>query len=812
MQAIKANSDGKCFHCGEPLNQTPSFEISFQGKKEQTCCVGCQAVAQAIINQGLGAYYTQRQSEGKKIDAIPEDILQQLNLFDDAEIQASFVTKVKDEQEASLILEGITCAACIWLNEQTIRRLDGVTFVSINYSNARATVRWQPAKIRLSAILEAIRHIGYAAYPFDASKLQTIQNKERKDALKRLFIAGFGMMQVMMYAWPAYFATAIDLPFDQDLLLKWASLVLTVPVVTYSALPFLKGAARDLRAKTVGMDTPVALGILGAFIPSVWATAVKHGPVYFDSVTMFVFLLLLGRFFEYTARQKASENTDRLTKLIPTFAHKLVNWPKDNQSQEEAVSRIKPGDFILVKTGETVPVDGILRHGQSKLVESMLTGESRPITKALGEEIIAGSMNHEQPIVIETTHVGNDTKLSAIVRLLDNAVSSKPLIAEVANKYASWFVIAILIVASATAYFWYLHDPSKALWITVSVLVITCPCALSLAVPVTLTAATGALASKQLLIAKGHALTTLANITDIVFDKTGTLTTGELAIEKIIYFDDQHLTHQILHTLESQSEHPLARAICTFEQVRSATLLPILDFHISKGLGIEGYIDGQAYRLGHPSFVQAFIQTLPEQTRLDTNAPIYLAKNNKLIAAIYISDKLRADANTLIKQLKDENISIHIASGDQSLNVKNIATSLEINDWHANCSPKDKLTLIESLQLENKTVCMIGDGVNDAPVLAKAQVSIAIGSGADIAQQHADMILADSHLSTILTGIKTAKKTKQIIQQNLVWGLGYNLIAIPLAITGYVTPLIAGVGMASSSLIVVLNALRLARK
>ncbi|WP_018150291.1 heavy metal translocating P-type ATPase [Leeia oryzae] len=798
----------KCFHCGLPVPQhAESFPVQFDGETQQTCCAGCQAVAQTIVDQGMGAYYRQRKTEGHKIEALPQELLQQLALYDDPDIQSSFVRQVAAEQEATLLLEGITCAACIWLNEQTVRRLPGVTFISINYSNNRAIVRWDPSATKLSVILEAISHIGYTAHPFDAERQATHYANERKTALKRLFVSGFGMMQVMMYAWPAYFSDRIDLPLDQDFLLKWASLILTVPVILYSAWPFYIGSWRDLKQKRVGMDLPVTLGILGAFLPSVWATITQQGHVYFDSVAMFIFLLLTGRFLELTARRKASSSADGLSKLIPAFAHQLTHWPSSQAASEQAVARLKVGDIILVKPGEAIPVDGEIVQGESDVIEALLTGESRPIAKNPGMPVIGGSLNQSHPLIIKALNVGQNTRIASIVRLLDQALGEKPAVTELANRFASWFVFMILCVAAGTAIYWGQSTPERALWITVSVLVITCPCALSLAVPVALTAATGTLAKAGLLVTRGHSITTLAKIDHIVFDKTGTLTLGQLSVSNSYFFDDRAKIESLVRTMESHSEHPVAHALCRFTQ--GATLAACEQVFNHKGQGIEAVIDGCTYRLGKPSFISDF--TAGPCPQVASAEVIWLASHDTYLAAFELADTLRSDAMETVQHFQSLGMTIHIASGDQPVAVESIARQLNIANWHANLTPEGKLALIETLQAQHHMVAMVGDGVNDAPVLAKAQLSIAMGAGADLARYSADIVLLGDLLKPCVQGWLLAQKTQKIIYQNLFWGLCYNFIAIPLAITGHVTPLIAGIGMASSSLIVVLNALRLTR-
>jgi Cu2+-exporting ATPase len=507
------------------------------------CCAGCQAVAQAIVANGLADYYRHR-------DALPESprealpqALADFGLFDHPDVQKNFVRRAEGpagehEQEAALILEGITCAACVWLNESHVRRQPGVTAVDINYTTRRARVRWDERVTSLSAILEAIAAIGYRAHPYDIGRAEELAQKERKAALWRLFVAGFGMMQVMMYAVPVYLADG-DMTPDIEQLMRWASLILTLPVILYSSAPFFVSAWRDLKLRRVGMDVPVALGVGAAFAASVWATLIAAGEVYFDSVTMFVFFLLTGRYLEMMARQKAARSVETLARAIPAFATRLGAWPlgsADAAGERVAVAELRAGDAVQVKPGETVPADGVVLDGESAADESLLTGESLPVPKRAGDGLIGGSVNTASPLVMRVERVGEATRVAAIQRLMERAAAEKPRLVEMADRVAGRFIVALLVLAIATAFGWWWVDPSRALWIFVAVLVVSCPCALSLATPAALTVATGALAARGVLVTRGHAIEALARADRFVFDKTGTLTVGRMELVETIPF------------------------------------------------------------------------------------------------------------------------------------------------------------------------------------------------------------------------------------------------------------------------------------
>ena len=808
-------SESSCYHCGLPVPADVDLSVRVSGESRAMCCYGCQAVAQSIVDNGLEDYYRSR-------DALPESpreampaILEQLTLYDHADFQKSFVKSLDErEREASLLLEGITCAACIWLNEKHIGQLSGVTAVDINYTTRRARVRWDESKIKLSDILGAIAAIGYRAYPYDAAKNEAISRKERRDALWRLWVAGFGMMQVMMYAYPVYIANG-DMAPDIESLMRWASLLLTVPVVFYSSAPFFKNAWRDLRLRRVGMDVPVALGVGAAFTASIWATFVQHGEVYFDSVTMFVFFLLGGRYLEMTARQKALGVTEALAKLLPAFAQKMANFPVDRSTQQCMVNDLHPGDHVLVRAGDVVPADGRVVEGASCANEALLTGESRPVPKRLGDPVTGGSVNAESPLVVQVEQTGEGTRLSAIISLMERAAAEKPGIVEMADRIASYFVAVLLLIAAAVATGWYFYDPARALWITVSVLVVTCPCALSLATPIALTVAAGALAKDGLLVTRGHAIETLARATHFVFDKTGTLTTGKMHLLDVGVFgaQDKAACIALAAALEQSSEHPVASALRVSAGNEFAEANDVL---AEPGQGIQGWIAGQCYRIGRPDYALALSRsTLPPAAAdwLESgDTVVVLANNGGCLAVFRIGDEIRPESAALIAELQTLGKKVVLLTGDAAPVAARVAASLGIEDVRAGATPQGKHEQVKALQAEaGAIVAMVGDGVNDAPVLAQAQVSIAMGGGAQLARTQSDFVLLSENLDHLRHGLRRSIKTLKIIRQNLWWSFAYNFVALPLAISGHVTPWLAGIGMSASSLLVVLNSLRIQR-
>lgn len=798
-----------CFHCGLPVPVPGRHTAVVDGAPRELCCAGCEAVTESILGAGLEAFYRSRTERSSATDAPAP--AEELALYDREDVQAAFVTTHPDgTREATLLIEGITCAACVWLNEQHLQRLPGVVSADINYTTRRARVRWQPAQIRLSAILDAVQAIGYRAWPNDSELAEQAARRERRTALWRLFVAAFGMMQVMMYAYPAYIAQEGDMTADIAGLLRWASLVLTLPVVLYSAVPFFRGAWRDLRLRRLGMDVPVSLGIAAAFAGSTWATVTGHGEVYFDSITMFVCFLLGGRWLEQAARLKASESLRHLVRALPAKAQRLTDFPVSEAVETIPAGALRVGDHVLVRPGDAFPADGVVARGETRADESLLTGESRPCVKAAGAEVTGGTANIAQPVIVRVERTGADTRLSAIVRLIDRAHAARPALVEVADRYAGAFVAAVLAIALASAVVWLRIDPDRALVVVVAVLVVTCPCALSLATPAALAVSTGTLARLGLIVTRERAIETLTRVTHVVLDKTGTLTNGMLSVARVEPLGDWTAERalSLAASLEAGSDHPVARAL----RAEAGGSGPVaLDVHHETGAGVTGSVEGRRFRLGSRRYLEAAGMTLPRPPVEGTWSEVWLACDGQPVARFLIGDRLRSDAVDAVRGLQALGLQVWLASGDQTPVVASVAQRCGIERWQAACTPEGKHDLVSALQAEGAIVCMVGDGVNDAPVLAQAAVSVAMGSGAVLAQQSADLVLTGPRLGMLVDGIVHARHTLRIMRQNLAWALGYNVVAVPLAAAGWLSPWAAGLGMAASSLLVVVNALRLRR-
>ena len=804
-----------CYHCGGDLTQDASYEAELGGAPRYFCCAGCMAIAQTIHGQGLDAFYARRIPLGGKPDGsshLGNEVPEHLQAYDDSVLLDRFTrpsAQHPGDIETTLRLEKIRCAACVWLNEQHLKRLPGVKDVQINYVTQRASVRFDPKQVQLSKLLHAVEQIGYEAWPFEPSMSAGIAKKERRQLLMRLGVAMLGMMQVMMYAWPTY-TDAEDLLAEHALLLDWTSWALTVPVVFYSAGPMFIAAWHSIKSfpKTgmLGMDVPVTLAIALAFIAGTISLVFGVGESYFDSITMFVAFLLGARYLELLARQDAQGGAEALAKQLPATCERLENYPAE-ESKTVAVVRCQVGDVLRISPGELVPVDGVLIAGVANLNEALLTGESRPVAKHVGDALYAGSHNIESPILLRVTAVGQGTRIAGIASLLDKALEAKPLMVGLAEKWAGYFVVFLMLAAGLTAIAWYFLDPVRAWETAVAVLVASCPCALSLATPAAMAAAQGAITKLGLLVVRGHVMETLAKATDLVLDKTGTLTTGHPALKEILHLRSGLTEEDVLAialAMELGQKHPLAVAITEAATEKNITPANLPEATISL-LG-KGLKSGD-YQLGNRQWLE--LEAIDVPLAHQQSSLVYLRDQQGLMAVFALLDQPRDGAKELIQAAQSRGIQVHLLSGDDAQTVAWWAKYFGIERYQGGALPEDKFTYIERLQSKGAKIWAVGDGVNDAPFLAKADISVAVGNGAPLAQAGADAVLTTESLKPLSQALQLADKTKIIMRQNLIWAFVYNVVAIPIAMMGWVNPWVAGIGMSISSLAVTLNAWRL---
>lgn len=792
-----------CFHCGLPVLTGNAYTAVVLKEERIFCCPGCQAVAQTIIAGGLESYYQHRSEPSANPEALPGVLPDELLLLDREDIQKPFVSTSDNISQTRLLIEGITCAACGWLIEKHLKQLPGVLEATLNLSNHRLFISWDAEQVALSDLMKTIRHIGYAAHPWQPDKVSEQIQADNRRALRKLGVAGLLWMQVMMASmatWPEF---NLDLSAGMDGLLRWTSLILTTPIVFYCSSEFFTGALRDLRTRHLTMDVSVSLAIAGAYAAGIWSTVTGQGDLYFDAAGMFALFLLSGRYLERRARERTTAATTQLVNLLPASCLRLT---AEGNSERILLSELQQGDQLLVPPGNLIPADGRILSGQSSVDESLLTGEYLPLTKQPGDTVAAGTLNIEGPLTIDVVALGESTQLSAIVRLLERAQSLKPRLAELADTVAQWFLISVLLIAAIVGLVWWQIDPSRAFWVVLSLLVATCPCALSLATPTALTTATGSLHKLGLLITKGHVLESFQKVDTVIFDKTGTLTEGKLTLKRILPLAqlNEHDCHQLAAALESHSEHPIARAF-------GRTQLAAHNVSSAPGLGLEGTVQGQQLRIGRPDYVSA-LGGYPAPAMPSAEGQwLLLGDHQQALAWFALDDQLRADAPALLDACRARGWHVLLLSGDSSPMVQHIAQQLQIEDARGGLTPDDKLNVLKDLHSQGRHVLMLGDGVNDVPVLAAADISIAMGSATDLAKTTADAILLSNRLSSLVSALSVAKKTRRVIIENLGWATLYNGLVIPFAAVGWVTPGWAALGMSVSSLLVVLNALRLTR-
>ena len=718
--------------------------------------------------------------------------------------------------ESSLQLSGMTCAACAGIIERAIAGVDGVRAVQVNASAQRATVRWDPQRAQPSALIEAVRGAGYDAVPDAAAPARALRRLEHRRALWRLFVASFCAMQVMMMATPGYVAGPGEMAPDLWQLLAWGSWLLTLPVLLFSAGPFFGGAWRALRRRRIAMEVPVALGIAITFVASTGATFDPGGifgdEVYFDSLTMFVSFLLGARYLELLARHRAAEALEGALACLPETAWRVA---ADGSVTAVGLHRLRPGDLVRVPVGQAFPADGVLEGGATQADESLLSGESQAVPKAEGASLVAGSVNLGAPVLMRVQQVGQDTRFEAIVSMMRSAMSQRPASARLADRWAAPFLWVVLLLAAGGAAAWSVIDPSRALWVAVAVLIVTCPCALSLAAPAALTAAARGLARRGVMVQRLDAIETLATAQHFFFDKTGTLTEDRLQLRTVqltaagqAVFADAATARARAATLASWSSHPLSRALAEALPAAGVPALPQPAWSAIEELAGQGLRaldeDGVEWRLGAASWVDA-------ESAAAEGARVWLGCRGQALASFDFEEALRPGAAAALQALRADGVAITVLTGDTAQRARELAARIGVDDVRAGATPEAKLAAVTSAQAAGQRVAMVGDGINDAPVLARADVSLAMGQGALVSRSQADAVIASNQLADLVRARRTAQQALRIVRQNLAWAASYNALCIPLALAGWLPPWAAGLGMAASSLIVVFNALRAAR-
>jgi len=809
--------NASCYHCGLPVDNGNRIEKTIQEKPQQFCCHGCSSVCEMIYESGLEGFY-QRTPDGQLL-APPPEPPKETGLYDIDEVQSEFVHEMGDVRDIHLMVEGIHCSACVWLIERSAARLDGIIDLKVNLANKRVFVRWNNQKIKISNIIEHLSNIGYSAIPFNPESAEGLIKKQNRALLLRMAFAAFTMMNLLWVS-IALYSGADEGEFKN--LFHWVGFLLATPTLFYSGWPFLKGAYIGIKNLNLTMDVPIAIGASATYLYSVFVTINQSfaaqssvGHVYYDTVVNFIFVILVGRFLEAKSKRHAVAATQRLMDLQPRVAHVI----RDNETQVLPIRAIQKNEIILVKAGDKIPVDGIIISGSSSIDEALLSGESAPVKKQAGDTLSAGTVNIDNTLTVKVSATLRNTSLGKIISLVEEAQASKAPIQCIADQIVPWFVATTLALATLTFVLWLNTGIEYALLAATSVLIITCPCAFGLATPMSIAVASGLAARNGLLVKNGAVLEHLSHIQHFVFDKTGTLTEGKMRLKNIVSYEQntQQLLEIISH-LESLSEHAIASAIVNAAKDQHINPDPQKVKHFSNqpGYGISGEIDDNKILIGNIKWLQKnAIRISPnylnEAAELEQKAIscVHIAIDNKHCGFISIADQLRPDAKALINNLKQADIQITLLSGDKQAVAEAIADELGGMNVIAEVLPQQKDQVIQKLQKAGQQVAMIGDGINDAPALIRADVGIAIGSGTDVSMESADIVLLSNELDKIRLAAALSRRTLRTIRQNIGLSIAYNIIMVPLAMMAYVTPLFAAIAMPISSLAVIGNASRI---
>jgi len=810
----------QCFHCSLPIPAGERVTAEVDGSERHFCCHGCKAVCETIFAAGLDGFY-RRTPEGVQL-APPPEPPKDLALYDIDEVQGEFVDSLGEQRDIHLLVEGIHCAACIWLIEHSLRAMPGILEAHANLTARRLHVKWDNSVIKLSRILQRLGEIGYAAVPYDPETAEGSLNRSNRQLLYRMAFAGFAMMNLMWISIALYSGADKG---EFRTMFHWVGFALATPTLLYSGWPFFKGAWSGLRHFHLGMDLPIAIGAAITYLYSLYVTISGNpaGDVYYDTVVNFLFVILVGRYLEAISKRQAVASTQRLLDLQPRVATVI----RDAEEHIVPIRTVKIDDEVLVKPGERIPVDGVVIQGSSSVDEAMLSGESQPLSKRPGDQLSAGTINIQGVLHLRVESLLKDTALGRIIRLVEEAQASKAPIQCIADQIVPWFVAITLGVATATFFLWLQTDFDKALMAATAVLIITCPCAFGLATPMAIAVASGLGARYGILVRNGEVLERFSAIDHIVFDKTGTLTTGVMSVTAIHMINSEWsageempaVIKQLLSrvaAVERYSEHPLASAI--LEAAGSSRLdIERESFINQPGFGVGGIVSGQQLYAGTAAWMESngvesvpALQQIAAQFDQQGASSLRIAVDGREVALIAVEDPLREDAQALITRLKNDGIRVTLLSGDRQQTAEVIAQRLGGGmDVIAEVLPEEKDRVIAQLQSAGEHVAMVGDGVNDAPALVRADVGIALGSGTDVSIASADIVLMSNELEKVALASALSRRTLRTIRQNIGISITYNIIMVPLAVAALVTPLVAAISMPVSSLLVIGNAARI---
>jgi len=808
----KPVNEESCFHCGLPNPSGSHFVAEIENVKRHFCCLGCESVCKVIYDSGLQGFY-QRTPEGQLL-APPKELPKDLALYDLDDVQSEFVESLGENRDIHLLVEGIHCAACVWLIERTLGAMPGILDVKVNLANKRLHARWNNNQIKLSDIIKRLGEIGYSAMPFDPESAEGVIKRQNRALLLRMAFAGFAMMNLLWVSIALY--TGADKGEFRSMF-HWIGFTLATPTLFYSGWPFLKGAWTGLKQFHLTMDLPIAIGASTTYAYSIYVmlTGSVVGEVYFDTVVNFIFVILVGRFLEAKSKRHAVLATQRLLDLQPKVAHVI----RGGETHVVPIRSVKENETVLIKAGDKVPVDGFVLNGLSSVDEAMLSGESMPVLKTVNDRVSSGTINIESALTVKVSGTLRNTALGKIISLVEEAQASKAPIQCVADKIVPWFVAITLLLACLTFAWWVGDDFEIALMAATAVLIITCPCAFGLATPMAIAVASGLAARDGMLIKNGAVLEYLSDVKHFVFDKTGTLTEGKMKVNDIFTSNiNENELLEIIAPVEQYSEHAIAKAIVQKAKDQSIVIDADLvkDFTNKSGHGVKAIVDQKSIVLGTVNWLEQNNVQLDADMQCSKNdleqqgiSCIHVAINGVQLAMIAVSDTLRQGARELINDLRKDGIQLTLLSGDRQAVAENIATQLGGMNVIAEVLPEQKDQVIKQIQDNGECVAMVGDGINDAPALIRSDVGIAIGSGTDVSMESADIILLHNELNKVRMVELLSRKTLRTIRQNIAISFVYNIVMVPLAMMAFITPLVAAISMPISSLAVIGNAARI---
>ncbi len=790
-----------CDHCHLEFDEKVMIEDEINGKKVYFCCKGCQGIYHLLRSEGLDDFY---EKVGNSKLEPPKDIHDDLHKFDLEGFKNKYIVEKDGFYEINLIIEGIHCSACVWLNEKVLHQTEGIVEASINYTNNKAKIVWDPDTIKLSQIIEKIRSIGYNGYPYDPKLQEERANKARRDYYSRLLVAIFATMNIMWIAIAQYTGYFTGIRSDMKNVLNIAEFVLATPTLFYTGWVYFRGAYFALRNRFINMDVLVITGATLAYIYSIYAMVTHTGEVYFDSVTMIITFVFVGKYLEVLSKKRAVDAMDSIMGSIPTE----LTIVKDGEKSIISIEEVEIGDIIEVKPGEKIVVDGVIVSGEGNFDLSSLTGESEPIHKKEANEILSGSICLDAVIRYKATKDFKHSMLSSIVSLLEESISKKPTIEKLADKISGYFSLAILSIALLTFIGWYIHGVGfeKSLIIGISVIVIACPCALGLATPMAALIGINTASSRGILFKEAEFLETMAKSNVVLLDKTGTITEGKPKVVKAEFL--KTFDKNILYSLVKSSNHPISKAIVKYLQDldNNSKEYMLKDRKNIEARGISAYYDDKEIFGGNLELIKEKGVGFDK----DLKGTIFVfVIDNEVVAYFELKDSLKKDAKEVISEIKKRGIKPVMLTGDNEKVAKEIAKEVGIDEVHHSLFPKDKADIVDKFHSEKKIVIMVGDGINDALALSRADIAISMGSGADVSVEVSDVVLLNDDMQSLLDAIKISKKAYATIKENFTLSVLYNSITIPLAVMGYVMPLVAALSMSLSSLIVVGNSFRI---